>query len=111
MILEKDICMNCFLAQKCNPCPQFLLNFSPRSNSSNASSSSSSSIVSASSNSVSYVPKEKTTLREEESGSGEENEEFFTCPTQPSSEATIPEAANAALGYQMEEVEDEFAGD
>ena len=107
MILEKDICMNCFPAQKCNPCPQFLLNFSPRSNSSNASSSSSS-IVSASSNSVSYVPKEKT-LREE-SGGEEESEEFFTCPTQPSSEATIPEA-NAALGYQMEEVEDEFAGD
>ena len=109
MILEKDICMNCFPAQKCKPCPQFLLNFSPRSNSSNASSSSSS-IVSASSNSVSYVPKEKT-LREESSGGEESEEEFFTCPTQPSSEATIPEAANAALGYQMEEVEDEFAGD
>ena len=39
-----------------------------------------------------------------------ESQEFFTCPSQPSSEATIPEA-NAALGYQMEEVEDEFAGD
>ena len=72
---------------------------------STSSSASSSSIVSASSNSVSYVPKNKTLAAE----SGDESQEFFTCPSQQSSEfdTTIQEPT-AASGYEMEEVEDEF---
>ena len=72
---------------------------------STSSSASSSSIVSASSNSVSYVPKNKTLAAE----SGEESQEFFTCPSQQSSEfdTTIQEPT-ATSGYEMEEVEDEF---
>ena len=66
--------------------------------------------MSASSNSVSFVPKKKTSPPEEKESGGEDSQEFFTCPSQASSlyETAVPDPEHSALGYEMEEVEDEF---